>query len=244
MEQLFGPTPTTPSQPTEATPMETTPMETTPTETPEPTTPTPSTQGEALAPPSELTPPVQIPYESIVPPTRQELGSSSLEAAESQTLGCDESHALCQTLLEELRQKGLREISMDIALAGAEGKDFPCICPLSDEAYVPRNFACVTYEWKSASTCHKPLYFEEVDLERHGHTVPIVQPVISAAHFFGTLPVLPYCMGMDPPWECEYTLGHYRAGSCAPYVVPPFPFSLRGAVVQGAVTTGVIYAVP
>ena len=62
--------------------------------------------------------------------------------------------------------------------------------------------------------CHKPLYFEDEQLERYGHSFsPCFQPFISGAHFFCTLPVLPYCMGVEPPCECIYALGHYRPGS-------------------------------
>ena len=93
--------------------------------------------------------------------------------------------------------------------------------------------------------CHKPLYFEEEALERYGHsTGPISQPFVSAAHFFGSLALLPYQMGVDPPGECKYALGYYRPGSCAPYVVPGFPISARGAAYQAAAVAGAVYLLP
>ena len=45
----------------------------------------------------------------------------------------------------------------------------------------------------------------------------LYQPVVSGVHFFGTLPILPYKMGVEQPWECMYALGYYEPGSCAPF---------------------------
>jgi hypothetical protein len=55
----------------------------------------------------------------------------------------------------------------------------------------------------------------------------VVQPFASAAHFFISVPLLPYKMGLNPPHECVYTLGYYRPGSCAPYMIEPIPLSMR-----------------
>ena len=90
-----------------------------------------------------------------------------------------------------------------------------------------------TFTWKATGTCHKPLYFEDVQLERYGHSWnPVVQPFMSAAHFFVSVPLLPYKMGLNPPNECMYTLGYYRPGSCAPYMIEPIPLSLRAAAFE------------
>jgi hypothetical protein len=43
---------------------------------------------------------------------------------------------------------------------------------------------------------------------------------------------------------CNYTLGHYRPGSPAPYVWYYPSFSLNGAALEGALITGLIYALP
>jgi hypothetical protein len=51
-------------------------------------------------------------------------------------------------------------------------------------------------------------------------------------------------MGVEPPHECIYALGHYRPGSCAPYMCNPIPISCRGAAIQAAAVTGAVYAIP
>ncbi len=97
-----------------------------------------------------------------------------------------------------------------------------------------RDFRMSTFTWAAAATCHKPLYFEEVSLERYGHTAgPIMQPIVSSAHFFGNVFMLPYHAGLTPPNECVYPLGYYRPGDCAPWIVPGFPMSTRGFQWQG-----------
>ncbi len=117
----------------------------------------------------------------------------------------------------------------------------PNECTLGDELYAGRNWMPTTMTWKASALCHKPLYFEQVQLERYGHTAgPIKQPLLSGAHFFTSLVALPYQAGINPPWECQYSLGYYRPGSCAPWMVPPVPLSVRGGLLQaGAVVGGV-----
>jgi hypothetical protein len=102
----------------------------------------------------------------------------------------------------------------------------------------------LVFEWEAPGTCHKPLYFQEVNLERYGWTFPLAQPVVSAAHFFGRVPALPYLMTVDPPLRCVYTLGHYRPGSCVPPSWQIVPFDPLAAAVQGGVVTGLVYLIP
>jgi hypothetical protein len=122
---------------------------------------------------------------------------------------------------------------------------FPMSCSLDDGSFPSRDFVETTMTWKATGACHKPLYFEEVSLERYGHEWgPVAQPVISTMNFFGNIAVLPYKMGIHPINECQYSLGYYRPGSCAPWTVGPVPLSLRGALFQAKVVTGTALALP
>lgn len=139
----------------------------------------------------------------------------------------------------------LKAINQITDQTDAEPGEFPPECPLGDAVFTPRAWPLTVYTWKASALCHKPLYFEQVAAERYGHSWgPLVQPIVSGAHFFATVPILPYKMGLEPPWECIYPLGYYRPGSCAPYTVGPLPVSLRGAALQGAVVTGAVFAFP
>ena len=51
-------------------------------------------------------------------------------------------------------------------------------------------------------------------------------------------------MGVYPPNECMYTLGYYRPGSCAPYMIEPVPISVRGALWEAGAWVGAAYLVP
>ena len=104
----------------------------------------------------------------------------------------------------------------------------------------PERFAI----WEASALCHKPLYFEEITAERYGYSFGLAQPVVSAAHFFGRIPALPYLMTLDPPYACQYTLGHERPGSPVPPYIHTVPFDPAAAAVQGGVVTGMIYLVP
>ncbi|MEX0791986.1 MAG: hypothetical protein WD045_02545 [Pirellulaceae bacterium] len=98
--------------------------------------------------------------------------------------------------------------------------------------------------WESPAMFHRPLYFEEVNLERYGHRHAFLQPGLSAAHFVGNAIALPYKIGVNHPCERIYTLGHYRPGDCNPHNVHGLPWSWRGAAYTGAFYTGAVFVLP
>ncbi len=121
----------------------------------------------------------------------------------------------------------------------------PVECVLGGRQVAARNWLAQTWQWQASALCHKPLYFEQVQLERYGHTTgPFTQPWVSGAHFFLNVAVLPYHMAYQPPHECQYALGYYRPGSCAPWMIPPVPLSFRGAAAEAAAIVGGVYLIP
>ena len=72
---------------------------------------------------------------------------------------------------------------------------------LSDQAY-----------GASLNFCYQPLYFEETNLERYGETVGGLQPLVSAAHFYGSAALLPFRLINQPPHCCIYNAHQYRPG--------------------------------
>lgn len=101
------------------------------------------------------------------------------------------------------------------------------------------------YTFAAANTFSHPLYFEDVMLERHGHErFPKLQPMISGARFFATVPMLPYLMTVRPPCDCEYKMGHFRTGDCVyPYLQRP-PYVRNAAIVEAAAITGAAVILP
>lgn len=121
----------------------------------------------------------------------------------------------------------------------------PRECPLGEHVYEGRHWCDVTMTWKASALCHKPLYFEEVALERYGHTrFPYLQPVISGGVFFKNIAMWPYNMGLEPPCECIYVLGYYRPGSCAPYLRYTLPIKPEAVLMEAAFVGGLVWLVP
>jgi len=140
------------------------------------------------------------------------------------------------------RMRRISEITNDIS---AKPGKFPKECPLQEGEFTPREWEPVVFTWKASGLCHKPLYFEQVAVERYGHSLgPILQHVAAGTHFFLTIPILPYKMGLNPPDECVYPLGYYRPGSCAPWILDPIPLSVRAALAEGGVWTGMVFLIP
>lgn len=98
--------------------------------------------------------------------------------------------------------------------------------------------------WEAPATCHRPLYFEDPSLERHGYSLGVAQPFASAAHFVGNTAILPYRMVAEPTCDCVYTLGHERPGTPTPRSYYRPPFSIGGGVAQAGVVTGLIFLLP
>jgi hypothetical protein len=171
--------------------------------------------------------------------------ASTASAQQGDPAVCAAEAEACRQALEQLRLDRISEIDLDIRVSGVAGNDYPCECRLEGEVFEPRRFATTTFTWKAAGYCHKPLYFEQWNFERYGHSYGwAADPFISAAHFFGTLPILPYKMGVELPWECVYPVGYYRPGNCAPWTVPAFPVSVRGMAVEAATVTGLVFLLP
>ena len=157
-----------------------------------------------------------------------------------------DAQADCAKEFAALKAHTLDQVDLSIAVAGDPGQDFPIECSIDDGTWHTGRCWCeTTYMWKASALCHKPLYFEDEALERYGHSWgPCLDPLVSGAHFFCKLPVLPYCMGVTPPSECVYALGHYRPGSCAPYSIDPIPLSYRGAAFQAGAVVGTAAILP
>ena len=121
----------------------------------------------------------------------------------------------------------------------------PTECTFGDETYLARSWQPSTLTWKATGVCHKPLYFEEPQLERYGHTTGhFMQPLLSGAHFFLNLVALPYNAASIRRGNANIRLGYYRPGSCAPWLVPPVPLSVRGALWEAGAIVGGIAIIP
>lgn len=74
------------------------------------------------------------------------------------------------------------------------------------------------YTWSAPHFYHQPLYFQQINLERYGvGSRPLVSPIQSATHFYGSMALWPAKMIWNWPTESVYSLGHQRPGDCVNY---------------------------
>jgi len=168
--------------------------------------------------------------------------------------------AKCAPAAFELDSRPIASLTVDIRWReGEEGKERKKVPPnlaperlaaLRDRAYnalADRQWAETWYLWEAPAFCHQPLYFEEVNLERYGYRWPhasVFQPVLSCAQFYATLPLLPYRLIGESPFDCIYTLGHYRPGSPAPYRVHLPRWRPGAAAGEAGAIAGLILLIP
>lgn len=110
---------------------------------------------------------------------------------------------------------------------------------------VCRPWGITPYCWDAPGSRHFALFFEETSLERYGWHWGCLQPVVSAGHFFGSAPLIPYKAVVNGGYCCPtFTLGHYRPGNCVPYQCHMLPLDAKAAAVQAGAVVGGIYLFP
>lgn len=106
-------------------------------------------------------------------------------------------------------------------------------------------WAATGYLWQAPNTYSYPLYFEDVMLERHGHErLGCLQPLAAGTRFFATIPMLPYLMAVRDPSDCDYHLGYYQVGSCAPPLLQRPPYDRRAVLIEAGFIGGMIAIFP
>lgn len=118
----------------------------------------------------------------------------------------------------------------------------PTVCGIGNRGSTYRNWTPQTVTWKASGLCHKPLFFENIQLERYGHSRgPAMQPIHSTVHFFKSLVTVPYQTSITPANECQYALGFYRPGNCAPWLLDPISITEKGLKRQALFITGAAF---
>ena len=142
------------------------------------------------------------------------------------------------------------ELTARIGLpAGILPQDVAAQCaattPRTEDRRRAGTWAWTEVHWMASCMRHRPLYFEEIGLERYGHsTCAGLQPFVSAAKFFANAAALPYKMTLEHPNSCAYTLGHSRPGDCAPRYCWRTPLRLRAGIVEAGFVVGLIFLIP
>lgn len=101
----------------------------------------------------------------------------------------------------------------------------------------------VNYE--SLFVVHRRLLFEEVNSERYGWDLGILQPLVSTAYFYKDLMLLPnslmsgFAQGF---WDTD--AGKCLPGTPVPYMLYPPGLTISGGAFEGVVITGLSFAIP
>lgn len=101
--------------------------------------------------------------------------------------------------------------------------------------------------------CHRPTYFQELNLERCGQTdcgsCGCLQNAISSFWFLGNAFALPYRIATQPPCQCVSAYGDCTACSAYAHAIEPLgctkndPSSVRGALAQAASMAGFAFLI-
>lgn len=92
---------------------------------------------------------------------------------------------------------------------------------------------------------HRRLLFEEINAERYGWDLGVIQPLVSAAFFYADFFLLPetlvsgFAQGF---WDTS--AGKCLPGSPTPYILYPPGLTVSGSLAEAAVITGLSFAIP
>ena len=115
----------------------------------------------------------------------------------------------------------------------------------NDALFFARSWTPTQFQWEAPGLMHRPIYFEDVNLERYGNSACLpIQPVISGARFVTTFAFLPYKMAIERPFEPIYTLGYLRPGDPTPNLGYHPPLALDAAIIQAGVVAGAVLIIP
>lgn len=93
---------------------------------------------------------------------------------------------------------------------------FAASTPASPEALRRADWKTSVYAWTPPEFFHRPLFYEDVPLERYGHSVhPRLQPAVSTVKFYGDVALLPYRWLVESPRQWVSPLGYERPGDDA-----------------------------
>lgn len=109
-----------------------------------------------------------------------------------------------------------------------------------------RDWIPLSYSWEAPQLKYNPLYFEDPQLERYGNEVCILQPFLSGARFYATIPTLPYQMMSEGNSVCHevYDFGYGRPGDCVRYSLEVPEFSWTGALASGGWAFALVVILP
>lgn len=101
-----------------------------------------------------------------------------------------------------------------------------------------RHFQPMETKTKASYVVYQPLYFQQINYERYGWDLGVFQPLVSTAHFYTDVLMLPYNIAVDPPWKCDANAGYALPGDPESLRFLTPAFSWKGVAAQTAAMVG------
>jgi hypothetical protein len=135
----------------------------------------------------------------------------------------------------------LRQEAKDVSREQVVFPDEPIV---SRERFQSRAFAARAMTVEPNYVLHKPLLFEQPNMERYGWDLGVISPVVSAGAFFGDVLTLPYHLGEEICRGPQTSAGKCLPGDPVPYLLYPPGLSLKGAIAELSAAAVLFVAFP
>ncbi len=115
-----------------------------------------------------------------------------------------------------------------LSTAKFQGRHFPGQALLAEPSFVNYN----------------RLYFNEINAERYGWDLGVIQPAVSTLYFIKDFVTLPYHVATRPCHRFESSAGKCMPGDPVPYIIYPPEISVPGTILEGAAVVALFAIFP
>ena len=117
---------------------------------------------------------------------------------------------------EKTMEERIKQQSVQRNAPNSHREGFPDKPKLSMVSYSGRRFPSGTFQTEPAYVIYHRLYFEDINTERYGWELGILQPVVSAVEFYKDVILLPFHLGSYPlnKFSCSAGPGPCPATRC------------------------------
>jgi hypothetical protein len=121
---------------------------------------------------------------------------------------------------------------------------FPDEPVVSKDTYAGRDWPGYTLAVEPYFVAHKRQLFQQINSERYGWDLGVIDPPLEAGIFFADVALLPYHAFTDPFRCCETGAGYCLPGDPTPYLLYPPEKSLTGALAEAGAVGAVLAIFP
>jgi hypothetical protein len=211
---------------------------------PAPNTPvgTPSAPG----PKQDARPPQRVAVQDLTPQRARQIRREQQSEESVQFLVPTEPPGLSRivlsvqsdaALMERMRQEKRSQGTIERIV-------FPEEIVLSKLAYAGRRWDPLKEVAEPNYVTYHRLTLEQKNTERYGWDLGVVQPLVSALHFYSDVVLLPYHIGKRPCQQVDSNAGYCLPGDPVPLLLYPPELSLSGVGLEAAVLVPLFFAFP